>query len=246
MICNYIELKNYRNIEDARVELSEGVNILYGDNAEGKTNLLEAIYTFSLGRSFRGAKESDVIKFGEDNSSFKIGFENSERSDEQTLEIRLSKGKRRSVYHNGLKIDRLSEMIGAFKAVLFCPEHLSIIKEGPSMRRNFLDVAISQYRPIYLRSLQRYHAILENRNKLIKHAEEDRDTFNSTIELWSAQLAKEAAIIASFRTKYVKTAKSAVENCFLDMTGGREKVDMFYSSSSKLSEKVIPLSSFAM
>ncbi len=237
MICKYIKLKNYRNIEETEVFFEDGVNILIGDNAQGKTNLLEGIYTFALGKSFRGAKEADVIKFGENEALAEIGFKTAARSDIQTLYMRLMKGRRRNVSLNGVRIERLSEMIGSFRAVLFCPEHLSLIKEGPSMRRNYLDVAISQFRPVYLRALQRYHAILEQRNKLIKNAEEDRKTLDSTISLWSEQLAHEAAIISGFRCKYVKKVGEAVANYFADMTGMSEQVEMQYIGSSKQSEE---------
>ncbi len=233
MICRYIELKNYRNIEEARVDMTEGVNVLIGDNAQGKTNLLEAVYTFAMGKSFRGVKEADVIKFGESEALFSIGFENDKRSDVQTLKMHVRKGGRRRIELNGLKIDKIGEMIGSFRAVLFCPEHLSLIKEGPSMRRNYLDVAISQFRPIYLRSLQRYNAILEHRNKLLKSAEEDRRTLDGTIELWSEQLANEAALISSFRAKYVSLVGEAVERYFSEMTGMKEKVQIDYMGSSK-------------
>ncbi len=236
MICNYIRLNNYRNIEECDVSFSPGVNVLIGDNAQGKTNLLEGIYTFALGKSFRGAKEADVIRFGEALSILEIGFENSGRSGEQTLKMALAKGRRRRVELNGVKIDRLSEMIGEFRAVLFCPEHLSLIKEGPSMRRNFLDVAVSQFRPIYLKSLQRYYSVLEQRNKLIKSAEENRRNLDETIFLWSEQLAHEAAIISDLRSRYVEKVGIAVSNCFKDMTGGSERVEMKYLGSSKQEE----------
>ncbi len=235
MICVSIELKNYRNIEEARVSFDEGVNVLIGDNAQGKTNLLEGIYTFAMGKSFRGVKEADVIRFGENEALLSLSFENSLRSDAQNLKMHLKKGVRRRIELNGLKIDKIGEMIGHFRAVLFCPEHLSLIKEGPSMRRNYLDVAISQFRPVYLRSLQRYSAILEQRNKLLKNAEEDRKTLDGTIELWSEQLAKEAALIASFRAKYVSLVGEAVEKYFSEMTGMRERVEMQYLGSSKQS-----------
>lgn len=237
MICNYIKLKNYRNIEETEVSFDGGVNVLVGDNAQGKTNLLEGIYTFSLGKSFRGAKEADVIRFGETESVFEMGFKVSHRSDVQTLKIRLRRGSRRQIEMNGVRLERLSEMIGSFRAVLFCPEHLSLIKEGPSMRRNYLDVAISQFRPVYLRSLQRYHALLEQRNKLIKNAEEDRKTLDATITLWSEQLAREAAVIANFRAKYVRKVSAQVAKYFEEMTGMREKVEMQYVGSSKQTEK---------
>ena len=140
------------------------------------------------------------------------------------------------IEQNKVRIRRTSEMVGGFKIVLFCPEHLSIIKDGPAVRRNFLDVAISQIRPLYIKSLQRYNVILKERNALIKAAEDDRKLFDSTIDLFSEQLAHEAAIITSYRMKYIQDLKKYVSSCFEDMTGSREHPDLEYISSSKLCE----------
>lgn len=235
MICNYIKLKNYRNIENQEIIFDEGVNVLSGNNAQGKTNLIEAIYTFTTGKSFRAVKETDSIKFGEKEYLIEIGFKDSSRSDIQTLSISMARGCRRKILLNGVKIDKLSEMIGYFKSVLFCPEHLSLIKEGPSMRRNYLDVAISQFRPVYLKSLQKYYAILEQRNKLIKNAEADFSTLKETINIWSEQLAHEAAFISHIRSRYVKKVEEAVAEYFCTMTDEKEKVEMSYIGSSKQS-----------
>jgi DNA replication and repair protein RecF len=141
------------------------------------------------------------------------------------------------IEQNKVKIRRTSEMVGGFKIVLFCPEHLSIIKDGPAIRRNFLDVAISQIRPLYIKSLQRYNVILKERNALIKSAEENRSLFDSTIDLFSQQLAHEAAIITGYRMKYIERLKAHVSDCFSDMTGKREAPTLEYISSSKLSEQ---------
>jgi DNA replication and repair protein RecF len=127
-------------------------------------------------------------------------------------------------------------MVGCFKVVLFCPEHLSIIKDGPSMRRNFLDVAISQIRPLYMRSLQKYATILKERNALIRDAEENRASFDSMIDLYSEQLANEAALITLYRVKYIKKLKGYVSECFTEMTGDREIPEIEYISSCKLPE----------
>ena len=172
--------EDFRNIERAEVEFSDGINLLFGANAQGKTNLLEAICYFSLGKSFRGAKDAEFISFDKKTSKLSLDFEDKVR--ERNLTIDFSKDHARHIEQNGMKISRMSEIIGLFRAVIFCPEHLNIIKEGPSMRRFYLDVAISQLRPLYLRSLQRYNHILQQRNKLIKNAEKDRKSFDATIE----------------------------------------------------------------
>ena len=215
-VCHGIDIRNFRNIESASVTFTEGVNLLHGDNAQGKTNLLEAIYFTALGKSFRPVKEAELIRFGEECAHVVNRFSDSVRS--QTLSVRLFSGHgRRVVEQNGLKIGRMSEMVGAFRVVLFCPEHLSLIQGGPELRRNYLNVALSQLRPMYLQSLQRYNKLLKERNALLKRAPEDMATFKATEPMWSAQLAREAALITAHRARYVKQVNDHVRTCFADM-----------------------------
>ena len=171
-----------------------------------------------------------MIGFGGDGASLNIDFRDSIRR--QNISMRLYRGKRRQVELNRVTIRRLSDMVGELSTVLFCPGHLSIIQDGPAMRRNYLDVAISQLRPAYIASLQRYAQILKNRNKLIRDAEEDRRTFDATIDFWSAQLAEEAATITVMRAEYIRRVKGHVAEFFSDMMGGREIPDIVYDSSA--------------
>ena len=215
-VCNRIEIENFRNIEAASVAFTDGVNLLHGDNAQGKTNLLEAIYFTALGKSFRPAKEAELIRFGEDSARVFNEFHDSIRR--QTLSMRLFAGRaRRIVEQNGMKVDKMSEMVGAFRVVLFCPEHLSLIQGGPELRRSYLNVALSQLRPLYLQALQRYNRILKERNALLKRAPEDMQTFRATEPMWSAQLAREAAAVTVHRARYVKQINEQVRVCFADM-----------------------------
>ena len=215
-VCHGIDIRNFRNIESASVTFTEGVNLLHGDNAQGKTNLLEAIYFTALGKSFRPAREAELIRFGEESARVVNRFSDSVRS--QTLSVQLFGGHgRRVVEQNGLKINRMSEMVGAFRVVLFCPEHLSLIQGGPELRRSYLNVALSQLRPVYLQSLQRYNKLLKERNALLKKAPEDMATFKATEPMWSAQLAREAALITMHRARYVKQVNEHVRACFGDM-----------------------------
>lgn len=214
-----IALTDFRNVASAEVHFGEGVNILVGSNAQGKTNLLEAIYLFALGKSFRGAKEAELVRFGASLAALRLDFLAGGR--EQTATIRFSGG-RRSVELNRVKLRRMSELVGTFRAVLFCPEHLSLIKEGPAARRGYLDIAISQQRPMYLQALQRYNLALRERNKLLKQAEDNPRLFRDTVDLWSAQLAEQAAIIAPARLAYVREVEQAAARIFSEMTGERE------------------------
>ena len=230
-VCHGIDIRNFRNIETASVTFTEGVNLLHGDNAQGKTNLLEAVYFTALGKSFRPVKEAELIRFGEESAQVVNRFSDSVRA--QTLSVKLFAGQgRRVVEQNGLKIGRMSEMVGAFRVVLFCPEHLSLIQGGPELRRNYLNVALSQLRPVYLQSLQRYNKLLKERNALLKKAPEDMATFKATEPMWSAQLAHEAAIITIHRARYVSQVNDHVKACFSDMMtkyeGGDELPELTY------------------
>ena len=230
-VCNGIDIENFRNIASASVTFTEGVNLLHGDNAQGKTNLLEAVYFTALGKSFRPVKEAELIRFGEASAHVVNRFHDAVRP--QSLSVRLFSGQgRRVVEQNGLKIGRMSEMVGAFRVVLFCPEHLSLIQGGPELRRNYLNVALSQLRPMYLQSLQRYAKLLKERNALLKRAPEDMATFKATEPMWSAQLAREAALITVHRARYVRQVNDHVQGCFSDMMkkyeGGDELPELIY------------------
>ncbi len=235
MYCKRIEVEKFRNIAFADVEFCKGTNILLGENAQGKTNLLEAIYMTAMGKSFRQGNDRDTIMFGEELCRIKNEYNDGIRDVEIRMSI-FSDRRSKQVEQNRVRIRKTSEMVGGFKVVLFCPEHLSIIKDAPSLRRNFLDVAISQIRPLYMKSLQRYNVILKERNALIKKGAEDRHSFNDTIELFSTQLAREAAIITGYRIWYIKKLRENVKRSFCDMTGDREIPMLEYISSSKLSE----------
>lgn len=230
MECNKIKIRDFRNIEEAEIEFDTGVNILVGNNAQGKTNLLEAISFTALGKSFRTSHEEEMIRFGAESAEISLDFTDSVRR--QNITVRMMPGKRRHIEQNKVKVSRLSDIVGAFRTVLFCPEHLSLIKDGPAERRNYLDIAISQLYPVYLKSLQRYHQILKQRNQLIRHAEEDRKTFLDTVEFWSEQLAHEAAVIARYRVQYLKKADEQIKSCFAEMTGSKENPTAVYVGSS--------------
>lgn len=234
MYCDFIQFTNFRNISTAEIKPSKGVNILYGNNAEGKTNALEGIYMFANGRSFRSAKERELIRFGENLSALKLRFNDKKRSHE--LEIRFTDSGKRLFRNNGVCVARLSDFIGSFRAVVFCPQHLSIVREGPSVRRNFLDSAISQIKPGFIKILQRYGCILEQRNSLIKNYYENPLPYKETIDIWSEQLAVEAENISAERTRYVAGLGGKLDVLFKAMTGGEEIPELIYSKTRTADE----------
>ncbi len=234
MQCKRIRVKNFRNIKEADVSFCDGVNLLVGDNAQGKTNLLEAIYLCALGKTFRVAKDAEMVMFGQEECRIEQTFADSSR--EQTIEMQLYTKGRRRVLHNSVSLARTSQLLGNFRVVLFCPEHLSLVKDGPAERRSFLDVAISQLYPAYVRSLQKYNQLLKQRNSLLKLAETDRATFDDTVDLWSSQLAHEAAYIASIRYEYVKQLNAHVQTFFEGMSGERESVQIEYVGKAHIEQ----------
>ena len=230
MYCKKISVRNFRNISEAEVTFSEGVNILLGENAQGKTNLLEAIFYPSVGRSFRGAHTPEMIRFGESFAEIDLNFRDAKR--DQEIKVRMFRDKQRQIEKNGMKMEKLSDIVGSFRAVLFCPEHLSMIKDGPSQRRSYMDMAISRMAPMYIHSLQKYNYLLHQRNALLKSAYADRSTFDTTIELWSEQLAQEAAFISEMRLKFIRRVSGYVAECFSEMTGERERPTVVFDGSS--------------
>lgn len=232
MECNRIRISDFRNIVTADVSFCDGVNILLGANAQGKTNLLEAIRFAAIGKSFRTQHEEDLFRFGTDFCELNMDFSDSVRR--QNITVRMMRGKRRQIEHNSVKVTKVSEMVGALQTVLFCPEHLSLIKDGPAMRRNYLDVALSQLYPVYLKTLQRYNQILKQRNALLRGAKENAKSFADTAEFWSRQLAHEAAVLSRYRYSYLVQAREHIRTFFEEMTGACEKPDAVYEGSANL------------
>ncbi len=228
MVCKKTRYFNFRNIASSEIAFDDGINIICGDNAEGKTSAIEGIYLCAQGRSHRTSHEKEFIKFGENEGGVSIVYE--DRFRENELGIEWSQKGRRKCVKNDYPIKKLSEFIGNFKAVIFTPEHLSIVKDGPSMRRSFLDNAISQIDREYVASLQKYSKVLLQRNKLISEAGQDPSALK-TVDVWSEQLAFEAEIISKKREEYVREAERLLETVFLDMTGGKEKPSLEYTGA---------------
>ena len=232
MYCEKISLKNYRNVENAEISLTPEINVLFGENAQGKTNILEAIYYFAYGKSFRLAKDKELIRFGENSSNIKIEFTDKIRK--RNHEVRFFDAGRKICLKENIKVSRLSEFIGVFRAVLFSPEHLSVVKDGPSERRNFEDIAISQLYPAYMSSISRYQKTLQQRNSLLKDPE--CYSFNDMLYVYSEQLATEAAFISEYRERYTERLSGVVSDIIKDMTCGKEDVKISYDDRKSREE----------
>ena len=226
MLAKKITLRDFRNIEEAEISFHEGVNVLLGDNAQGKTNLLEALYFVAIGKSFRLQHLNELIRFERQEAFVSLDFHAGTR--EHNISLLIGNNRVRTAEKNRVRIRKISEIVGAFRAVLFCPEHLSLIKDGPAERRRFLDMALCAAEPLYLASLQRYHHVLKQRNALIRAAEENPSLFLETGEDWSKQLAKEGAYIAARRALFIRKAEAEMKKCFSEMMGEREEPSLSY------------------
>ena len=223
--------ENFRNIEHFPFGFMEGMNIIFGGNAQGKTAVIEGIYLFAGGKSFRKAKDREMIKNDRLHSQVSIGFSDSRRDHKMT--VRTFRDLKKELFINGMKVKKMSEFVGNFKAVLFCPEHLAIVRDEPSVRRNFIDSAISQINPKYLSALIEYGKIVENKNALLRTPENySQSEFENLFSLYSQRMAKGSAYITSVRTEYVHRLFEYVKVFLSEMTCGADTVSYDYISTA--------------
>lgn len=220
MKINSINIENFRNIEKLDLDFDD-VNIIYGQNAQGKTNLIEAIYLFTGSKSFRGVKDRELIRFGCDFSKLKIDFESENRN--QNAEIRID-GKR-TAYLNGIKKKSPSALGEELKAVIFSPVHLSMVKDGPSERRRFIDNALCQLKYNYRNVLKEYNRALSQRNMLLKDISKN-SSLADMLYIWDKNLAATGAKIIYQRNKYVEALLPFAKEVFDGLSGGREEIDL--------------------
>lgn len=225
-----ITLENYRNIEKASLVFDGGVNIITGNNAQGKTSILEGIYVFARGRSYRAKKEDQSVRFGSVSNRCIMRYFDGERENEMGFSC-VKSGTRRLCF-NGIELNRASEFIGNFRAVLFSPDSLSLIKASPSQRRLFLDVAISQFDHKYVLLLKKFCSLLAQRNKLLK----DGVTDGSLYDAYAVQMSVYAAEICQKRFDYLKKVTEYAENNIEIMSGGKEKVEISYRPEINLQD----------
>ena len=231
MICKSVEFSSFRNIENEKIEFKEGINVIHGENAQGKTNILEGIYLFARGKSFRAFKDRELVRFGSDMAVVKLSYE--KKDGENELGVEIPKNLTKKFYKNKIKADKTSDIIGEFRAVLFCPSHLGIIKDSPSVRRRFLDVAISQLRPIYIRMLAKYNSVMEQRNAILKLEPEKRRQYESMLEVYSDELSSLCADIAGMRIDYIKKLDYWMKVFFEEMMKGKETPNITYETNAR-------------
>jgi len=229
MIVTRLACQNWRNIPECVIPFSGGINVLWGMNAQGKSNLLESIYFFARGRSFRGAKDKELVRFGCDYSTSRLSFRKDGYQRDTALEAVIPLTGKKRLSRNDAPITP-GEMMGTFRAVLFCPANLTIVSGGPLERRTFLDIAVSQLSPLYLSLLRKYTKLLAERNALLKSAGDGAAVTAEEWEVYAEGLAECGARIAAFRQEYVTLLADAVTEYFSGMTDGLEIPTFTYTS----------------
>lgn len=228
-----LHFENYRNLKDNTIVPSEKVNVIYGENANGKTNLIEAIWLFCGGHSFRGSKENELICFEKDHFRLKMGFYAEDR--DQTAEILFDKNKK-LIKINEVEKNSSSYLTEVFSAVVFSPEHLSLIKQGPNVRRRFLDAAICQHRIRYASLLAQYHRIINQRNALLKDIYKNKD-LKDTLSIWDDSLSVVGAQIIKERFEYIRQMRAAAKIYHSGISGEKEELDIACICTAKAEEK---------
>ncbi|MBQ2980603.1 MAG: DNA replication/repair protein RecF [Lachnospiraceae bacterium] len=227
MYIKSLELKNYRNYNDLSIEFEKGTNILYGNNAQGKTNILEAIYVASTTKSHRGSKDREIINFDKDEAHIKITV--MKKDVPVRIDIHLKKNKSKGIAINGIPIKKASELFGILNVVFFSPEDLNIIKNGPAERRRFVDLELCQLDKIYVHNLVNYNKILNNRNKLLRDLGfcYDKELL-ATLDIWDMQLADYGAKIITRRNQFIDEINEIIYGIHRNITNGKEELIIKY------------------
>lgn len=202
MYISSLSLSNFRNYSSEKIEFSPYTNVIYGDNAQGKTNILEAVYIFSQGRSHRAKSDRELIKFGSDFTKLSLEFHDSDR--DYNAAIRMMKNGKKNIKVNHVQITKLSMLMNYLNVVMFSPEDLDLVKGSPSARRRFIDSSLSQLYPRYLISLIDYHKALGQKNSLLKTLRAKGVKSDVMLSVWNEQLASEGAKITKYRRDFVK------------------------------------------
>lgn len=233
MIIKSLELNNYRNYENIHIDLDSGVNILYGDNAQGKTNVLESIYLCSTTKSHRGSKDKEIVKFGEEEGHIRCLFEKSEVDYQVDIHLRTEKSK--GIAINGTKLKKAAELMGIINVILFSPEDLSIIKNGPSDRRRFVDSELCQLDNVYLYNLTNYNKIVNQRNNLLRDIVYHPELID-TLDVWDSQLISLGTKIIDRRTLFINQLNEIIYDIHKNLTGDKEKLLIKYDPNVEIME----------
>ena len=230
MIVESIELKNYRSYEELHIDLSPGTNILYGDNAQGKTNVLESVYLCCTSKSHRGSKDRDMIRFSQEESHIKLQIRRGNVP--CRIDMHLKKNKPKGIAINGIPLRRASELFGVANVVFFSPEDLNLIKNGPSERRRFIDMELCQLSQVYVHSLVQYNRALMQRNKLLKELSFHPE-YEDTLDIWDEQLIRYGREVMEQRRSFLAQMDVIVHEIHGNLSRGREDMKLIYAPDTR-------------
>lgn len=226
MYVNEIKIENFRNIDFMGIFPHKEINVIYGQNGQGKTNLLEAIWLFTGCKSFRGSKDSELIQFDRENSKISMSFETALRENNASIFIE----KKRTANLNGINLDSPRELIGKYYSVVFSPIHLSLIKDGPVNRRRFIDTAISQTDNLYAKKLTYFNHLITQKNALLKNAAENASLLD-TLDIWDEKIALAGADVIVDRINYIKMLQVKASEIYNGISGEKENLSIKYLSN---------------
>ena len=242
MLIESIRLKDFRNYENLELSFSDGINIFYGDNAQGKTNLLEAIFLAATTKSQRGSKEREMIRIGTEEAHIRLYMTRQDTG--HKIDMHLKKNNPKGAAIDGIRIKKSTELYGLLHIISFSPEDLQVIKMGPSERRRFMDMELCQLDRIYTASLQNYNRVLFQRNNLLRQLAFDK-SLEGTLEVWDEQLIGYGNEIIKTRKRFIEEIAGILEKKHYGISGGKEKLEIKYlpsvtpeSFKAKLSEGI--------
>lgn len=239
MIINSLELMNFRNYEREIFEFDPETNVLYGDNAQGKTNVLEGIYLCSTTRSHKSCKDREMIRLGFQEAHLRMIVEKD--SIFHKIDVHLKKNKAKGIAIDGIPVKKSGELLGLSSVVFFSPEDLAIIQNGPEARRRFIDMELCQLDKMYLFYLTKYKHVLKQRNELLKQISINSDLLD-TLDIWNSKLLEYGTYVIKARKDFVEKLNLYIKKIHHDLTGGKEEMDLFYEpnvSIEDFSEKLI-------
>ncbi len=230
MTIESLELEDYRNYGQLHIDFSPGTNLLYGDNAQGKTNILEAVYVCCTARSHRGSKDREIIRFGKEESHIKLYVR--KRDVPYRIDMHLKKNKAKGVAVNGVPIRRASELFGTVNVVFFSPEDLNLIKNGPAERRRFMDMELCQLDKLYVHALIRYHKAVLQRNRLLKEMA-FRPEYEGMLDAWDAQLSQYGKQVIASRREFIVRLNAIIKGIHRKLSGGNEEMEVSYEPNTE-------------
>ncbi len=225
MFVESIELLNYRNYHQLHIDLHQGTNVFYGDNAQGKTNILESVYVCSTTKSHRGSKDRELIQFGEEESHIKMVVKKD--GIPCRIDMHLKKNKAKGVAVNGIPIKKASELFGIVNVIFFSPEDLNLIKSGPAERRRFLDLELCQLNRLYVHSLLQYNKVVAQRNRLLKELEFS-PSLGETLSVWDQQLVRYGKELIRYRFEFLEELNPVIREIHFHLSGKKEELSVLY------------------